>query len=238
MQLVEIAAASIWPPQSLGWFLLAALASGFGGYFGSYLKKKGENLATHEDLDRLVKQMEATTNATKAIEARISNEVWNRQRQWELKRDALLEGGRALADLNTALMKLNAVYSAKSSSKQMGSAFATQEEVAIDAFNKASYSFQRAQLVVSVVSGNELQKAFIAMETILKEISLEVVSGDTEKYSVALPKIKASATGVIQAIQAELDIEIKGRATPRSNESSAAPSPGSQGPAIDAQARR
>jgi ATP phosphoribosyltransferase len=49
-----------------------------------------KNLATHEDLDKLVKQLEATTNATKAIEARISHETWGRQKNWEMKRDALV----------------------------------------------------------------------------------------------------------------------------------------------------
>jgi hypothetical protein len=40
-----------------GWSFLCA---GVGAYIGSYLKKKGENLATHEDLNLLVEQMEAT----------------------------------------------------------------------------------------------------------------------------------------------------------------------------------
>jgi hypothetical protein len=38
----------------------------------SYLKKKGENLATHEDVDKLVKQVSAVTAATKQIEANIT----------------------------------------------------------------------------------------------------------------------------------------------------------------------
>jgi hypothetical protein len=42
--------------EHLGWILLAALASGFGGFLGSYLKKKGENLATKEDFQELKDQ--------------------------------------------------------------------------------------------------------------------------------------------------------------------------------------
>ena len=54
-------------------------------YLGSYLKKKGENLATHEDIDKLLAQVTAVTQATKEIEAKISVDVWERQKKWEIK---------------------------------------------------------------------------------------------------------------------------------------------------------
>jgi hypothetical protein len=37
-----------------GMFVTTALGAGAGAYLGSYLKKKGENLATHEDIDKLL----------------------------------------------------------------------------------------------------------------------------------------------------------------------------------------
>jgi hypothetical protein len=91
--------------------VLAVIGGWFGSYMGSYMKKKGENLATHEDLDKLVKQMEATTNATKAIEARISNEVWDRQKRWEMKRDALVPALQALQHADNALMEMALAFS-------------------------------------------------------------------------------------------------------------------------------
>jgi hypothetical protein len=77
--------------------VLAAIFGGGGAYLGSYLKKKGENLATHEDVQQLVRQVSAVTQATKEIEAKISTEVWQRQRAWEIKRDTLFEVVRQLA---------------------------------------------------------------------------------------------------------------------------------------------
>jgi hypothetical protein len=65
------------------WFGLNFLISGGGAYFGAYLKKKGENLATHEDINKVLVQVRATTQATKEIEAKISSEVWDRQKLWE-----------------------------------------------------------------------------------------------------------------------------------------------------------
>lgn len=61
---------------------LTSLFSAFcGSYLGGYLKKKGENLATHEDVQRLVEQVSRVTEATKQIEARInrSSRVYERQ---------------------------------------------------------------------------------------------------------------------------------------------------------------
>ena len=44
--------------------VITAVVSGAAAYLGSYLKKKGENLATHEDIDKLIHQSHSavTTN--------------------------------------------------------------------------------------------------------------------------------------------------------------------------------
>jgi len=59
---------------------LIALASGFGTYLAAYLKRKGENLATHEDIDQLVRQVSAVTHTTEEIKSKISVDVWRRQK--------------------------------------------------------------------------------------------------------------------------------------------------------------
>jgi hypothetical protein len=85
-------------------FTLVTFASaGAGAYLGGYLKKKGENLATHEDVDKLKEQVRVVTTTTKEIEAKISNEVWDRQKRWELKRDVLFEGTKRLSEVDEAL---------------------------------------------------------------------------------------------------------------------------------------
>src|SRR4029077_2751144 len=45
--------------------LIPFVSAAVGAYFGGYLKKKGENLATHEDIDQLVAQVSAVTQSTK-----------------------------------------------------------------------------------------------------------------------------------------------------------------------------
>jgi uncharacterized protein YoxC len=83
--------------------LVTAVVAGGSAYFGSYLKKKGENLATHEDVDKLVGQVAAVTQATKEIEAKISNDLWERERKWETKRDTLFEALKDIGSMETCL---------------------------------------------------------------------------------------------------------------------------------------
>jgi hypothetical protein len=85
------------------------VTAGAGAYLGSYLKKKGENLAIHEDLSKLVEQMKAVTQATKEIESKISSDVWDRQKAWELKRDILLGATKGIAEVEDALIGLDTV---------------------------------------------------------------------------------------------------------------------------------
>jgi hypothetical protein len=102
-----------------GFAVTTFVAGGLGAYLGSYLKKKGENLATHEDLDKLVTQMAAVTTATKNIEAQISDDVWQRQKRWEAKREAIFEVMRKLGELEATSARYS---SAQEFQRQSGNA--------------------------------------------------------------------------------------------------------------------
>src|SRR5664280_2382186 len=101
---------SLW-----GLALLPFISAGAGAYLGGYLKKKGENLATHEDIEKLKEQVRVVTTTTKEIEAKISDEVWNRQKRWELKREVLFEASKRLAQVEDQLMRISVTELAKDS---------------------------------------------------------------------------------------------------------------------------
>jgi len=84
----------------VGWVGVVILLLFWKSFLPSYLNEKGANLAKKEDIQDLVTQMRAVTQATKEIEARISNEVWDRKRHWEAKRDALLSAIKGLSSVN------------------------------------------------------------------------------------------------------------------------------------------
>src|SRR5277367_6744106 len=99
---------------------LGVLSVGLGGFLAGYLKKKGENLATHEDISKVLVEVRATTQATKEIEAKISSEVWDRQKRWELKREVLLKILDKLSTAKTALTALYAHYKTEKDATEKG----------------------------------------------------------------------------------------------------------------------
>jgi hypothetical protein len=91
------------------WALSVILALFIGGFLKSYMNKKGENLATHEDIDKLVDQMKAVTEATKKIEAEISTGVWDKQKRWVMRREVLFAAAKRMSEVDDALLSLSIV---------------------------------------------------------------------------------------------------------------------------------
>jgi len=85
--------------MSLLELLLVPLLGGAGAYFGSYLREKGKNLATREDIDNLVVQLERTTRATEDIKANISGEWRVREKRWDSKFECYSQLAEAFAEL-------------------------------------------------------------------------------------------------------------------------------------------
>jgi hypothetical protein len=81
-----------------GLFVTAAL----GAYLGSYLKKKGENLATHEDIRKLVDQV----RETERVKADIADRMWDRQRRWDAKKDLYIETISSIHKLHDLLIEV------------------------------------------------------------------------------------------------------------------------------------
>jgi hypothetical protein len=95
-----------------GVFVTTALGSGAGAFLGSYLRKKGENLATHEDIDKLIDQVAAVTDATETIKAQIGSDLWTRQSVWQQKRDAYAKILNVSHSLRESLIDLTQAYRA------------------------------------------------------------------------------------------------------------------------------
>ena len=69
------------------WSLATAIVGGLGAFVGAYLKTKGQNFATREDVALIVEQLRLTTRATEEIKAQIGGTLWVEQERWNLKRD-------------------------------------------------------------------------------------------------------------------------------------------------------
>jgi hypothetical protein len=58
-------------------------------FLDGYLKRKGENHATREDIENLLEQLRRTTDVAEKIKASVGHDYWTTQRAWEAKRDGL-----------------------------------------------------------------------------------------------------------------------------------------------------
>lgn len=145
--------------------LFTFITAGAGAYLGSYLKKKGENLATHEDINKLITQVTAVTQATKEIEGKISHDFWEREKTWEVKREALFEAMKELANVEYGLSRLVLSFSGQERSIRIrAQGFSKEDTEATEIWNDALVNFKRTRILALLVGGQELKDAFDDLE--------------------------------------------------------------------------
>jgi hypothetical protein len=203
--------------EILHWVIrgLGVLAVGLGGYLAGYLKKKGETRAIHENLERLVEELSATTKATKEIEARISHETWDRQKRWELKREVLFDATKKTFAVQNLFAKLPLLIGR------------TREDVA--KLEAAVDKFEQAVATVEIVCDETATVAFLRLRSrvgmlFVKVQQEQLTSKHAMNHIVEAMVLHKQWHTVRAAIRKELEInEIE--LTSLSTESSEAPSP-------------
>ncbi|MGA7110518.1 MAG: hypothetical protein WBV28_01015 [Terracidiphilus sp.] len=90
----------------------------------------------------------------------ISDRLWDRQKQWELKRDVVLDVVRALADLEGAVSEFYGASSKPPVGLPQGTEeyFSRKKYEALKHLTECSASFQRAHSVADVAIGGELSR--------------------------------------------------------------------------------
>jgi hypothetical protein len=182
-------------------------------YLTAYAKKKGENLATREDMQDLVKQMSEVTKATKKIEAEISSGVWDKQKRWELRRDTLFEVAKRLAELEDALCKLYSVALVLATDNLTGdsglvSGLQESWKTALQGFSKAHDEFDRAQLLAAMVSSKQVALALSEFGVLCSRVASELASkNDRSMYDSTKKERSTTMLRVMKAIRDDLGIE-------------------------------
>jgi len=192
------------------WGLTALVAAFVGSYLAGYLKKKGEDLATHEDIGKLVEQMAAVTNATKEVEAKISNDVWERQRKWDVKREALFEALKALSSVEFALVHLMMTFAnSRSSSEPNGQWWMAKKRKATGIWNRALARFKKARILALLVCGQDLRNAFEALEKSIIGMANEIFSPAQQSPSLSLSfqTIREQIDNLIRLVRQELRVD-------------------------------
>lgn len=216
--------------------IVSILSAGVGAYFGAYLKKKGENIATKEDFNDLKEQTRQLTHATKEIEARISDESWDRQRGWELKRDLLLRMVVAMQGIDGAASLIASTLITVEKDIKNG------EPLRDGFFREAAESWEKAKRLhmeaagaVTVVASEALLNKLAEFERvalIVENIPLHGGASFADDSCAAMMKLSEIRTAIILIVRYELHLNLSPIRS-RSNESLATPTPGSQVPATD-----
>ena len=66
-------------------YVLAVVFSMAGAFFGSYIKRKGEDRAAKENFDNLREQVRKTTRDTEEIKTALLRRSWLTQQQWAIR---------------------------------------------------------------------------------------------------------------------------------------------------------
>ena len=196
--------------------VVSFISGGVGAYLGSYLKRKAENLATHEDIEKLVDQVRAVTTATKEIEAKISSDVWDRQKQWELKREILFNAAKTLSKIENKLLSPHTFWRMRMSEEIQGeeSKIRLENQYATE-WQEAFSSFEETETLVSVTCSKETMMALAELGDLLRKTAAKIVNGDLETYTKT--KEERDKKFVITKVQIRKELGIKFDLTPQSS---------------------
>jgi hypothetical protein len=200
---------------------LTVIGSAVAAYSGAYFKKRGEDKAIEEGFAAVLRQTTETTKATKAIEAKIGDEVWDRQRRFEMKRDFIFEAARTVGKVLGKIVELD-------SAKKAEQRFKLNEREPNDLILKIGKEWVEmvtevgnVMTVSSLICGDELTAAFQRFASAMidhGEAITNVGEDFVQQRSSAFVKEHKS---IFMAMRKEL---AKPLATSQSNESPAAPS--------------
>lgn len=200
--------------------IIAVLSFLFGAVFRSYLtgyaKKKGEILATQEDIDKLVGQVRAVTEATKKIEAEISSGVWDRQKRWEMKREVLFEAARKISQIDDATLSSSIVlkedrskriqWEARTPSIEEQFAWEQTKHERLVRWTKAASEFDVSQAFVGIVCTKEAAQAFRELGTFMHTLAAHLTQ-DPDAYDRGRTEFFKKILLAQKAIRKELEVD-------------------------------
>ena len=190
-----------------GWAGVAILLLFWKSFLPAYLNKKAENLATKEDLGDLVTQVQAVTTATEEIKNELSHEFWNRQKQWEMKREVLFELTKAMTSAADAL---TSVYSFYDTERKRGGPMPLprhEKELSLtESFSDAATAFDNTTVLATIVCSKDLQTAALQFGVFVREAKMEA-KNLPEFPAKQLAELAVKRGAVTTEIRRELGLE-------------------------------
>jgi hypothetical protein len=176
-------------------------------YLGAYLKRKGENLATREDIESLSAGIAATTEAAKRVEEKLSNETWDRQRRWELKKEALLALVLALGRVRECWIALTlAIIACVRLSPPGPVKLSEQANELMNELDRSLKEFGDKRIISEFLMGEALAKAVTRAGNDLQDAYLAVCTNPNFDWTDLSTKIHKSIDEVLAIARTELGL--------------------------------
>jgi hypothetical protein len=194
-------------------FLIGLL---IGSYVRPYLAKKGENLATHEDISKLIDQVKAVTEATKKIETEMSIGVWDKQKRWDMKREVLFEAARRLSEVEDAMLSYGSAMKLDRAKQRdwatappsIAEKVPVQQAVAESAtkWSKASAALDETRLFVGIVCGKDTREAFEDLRKFVSTLAVQIAKVP-DAYQTSRPDLLKKVAAARDSIRKELEVD-------------------------------
>jgi DNA helicase IV len=206
------------------YWIWTVVCSGAGRFWVRIYERRARTWPRHEDIDKLVDQVRAVTKATKEIEAKISDEAWDRQKRFEIRKEVLFDAVKRLSEAENALLSLAMVFKAQ---REKGQAVTGEAvSVRLDRWLQASEALDETRLLVGIVCGVETRKAFEEFGSLVGNVASNLAK-DKDIYEAKRHEVTVKLYKTREAIKNELGIH---PVTYQSNLSSAIQVPAPQAP--------
>jgi hypothetical protein len=152
-------------------------------FFKGYGKKKGENLATKEDLKDVLDQVKQVTRTTEEIRSEISDRSWSRQKQWELKKEVILEAVKELSRLEISVLQVFAASAARQTSI-LPLPDSPRFNKLFDELTEVAVKMKTIAMLMDIVCSEHVVKAFRKVDT-----DLQAAGNDTTNIAKSIKAI-------------------------------------------------
>lgn len=131
------------------------------------------------------------------VGAFISGRSWNRQRQWEMRRDTVFEVMRILGELDNALLDLAHWYSLPiPDGVDLRADLISERDKVNERWNSIMARFERTMFLVEMVAGRSLGTASSECIKEMHSVAKKVRDGDTTSYTSSQTAIKEKVNAV------------------------------------------
>jgi hypothetical protein len=182
---------------------LTVIGSAVAAYSGAYFKKRGEDQAITDGFAEVLRQTRETTEGTKAIETKISDRLWDRQKRWELRQDLLFDATREITRVRRTLLDLWQLQIESKRAKVGGNSPLVQkrDELWVN-FIKAQDKFDEFAFVAEVICTQPVRDTLNTFSAEVHELAYE-----QEMSTDRLGALEDKWLSAIAAIRKELEID-------------------------------